>query len=98
MDGGRTPLLDPNIVNPRGRPREHRYVSAVEAASRSRRGGRARPPRSRGRTRVRGVSGGRMGTSRGRSRSAPTMQENNNNAFPFDLNEDVQESYGSFLF
>ncbi|KAL8495141.1 hypothetical protein ACS0TY_019347 [Phlomoides rotata] len=82
------PMLDPRVANPRGRPRQTRYMSTAETRGRGR--GRGRGGRGRGtRTASRG---------RGVASSSPTSQENNDESFSFDLNEDPIGSQGSFIF
>ncbi|KAL8553434.1 hypothetical protein ACS0TY_001927 [Phlomoides rotata] len=105
---GGTPVLDPNVAVPRGRPRTTRFMSASEARGRGR-GGRCTSDATRtsgksgrGGRRASGATLGTRGcTSRGRSRvaSMPTHGDNNNdNEFLFDLNEDLNASQASFVF
>ncbi|KAL8540461.1 hypothetical protein ACS0TY_001895 [Phlomoides rotata] len=108
---GGTPVLDPNVAVPRGRPRTTRFMSASEARGRGRGGRGGRRTSDATRTSGKGGRGGRrasgatLGTmgcnSRERSRvaSMPTHGDNNNdNEFLFDLNEDLNASQASFVF
>ncbi|KAL8487138.1 hypothetical protein ACS0TY_023709 [Phlomoides rotata] len=88
VDG--TPILDPRVANPRGRPRHARYMSTTEARGRGRRG------RGRG-TRTTSCVG-EASRGRGVATSIPTAQENNDESFSFDLNEDPIRSQESFVF
>ncbi|KAL8514440.1 hypothetical protein ACS0TY_013522 [Phlomoides rotata] len=85
-----TPILDPRVANPSGRPWQACYMSMVEARGRGRRG-KGRGIRTS--SRVGGASGGR-----GVATSSPTAQENNDESFSFDLNEEPIGSHESFVF
>ncbi|KAL8520849.1 hypothetical protein ACS0TY_011412 [Phlomoides rotata] len=102
---GGTPVSDPNVAVPRGRPRMQRCVSASEAQGRGRGGRRttnATRTSGRGGRHVSGATcGTRGGNSHGGSRAAsgPTHGDNNNdNKFLFNLNKDLNASQASFVF
>ncbi|KAL8507016.1 hypothetical protein ACS0TY_017775 [Phlomoides rotata] len=99
---GGTPVLDPNVAVPRGRPRTQHFVSASEARGCGRGTSDATCTSSRGGRRSSGVTRRTRGcNSHGGSRAAsrPTHGDNNNdNKFLFDLNEDLNASQASFVF
>ncbi|KAL8511768.1 hypothetical protein ACS0TY_018272 [Phlomoides rotata] len=107
VDVGGIPVLDPRIMNSRGRPRNNRYLSSRETNTRGRgttssrgRGGGASSS-TRGRPRGSGVP--RSGRGRGGRRVSSTVGESslqNNESYVFteDLNDPIMETQESLAF
>ncbi|KAL8522308.1 hypothetical protein ACS0TY_012446 [Phlomoides rotata] len=93
-DFGGTPILNPVVTATRGRPRNTRYISRAEERSRGR--GRRARGRGVGRSRVQGRSGGCGSNGHGDGMATQGNEEErdgtqeNEGAFTFDLNEDVE--------